>query len=154
MNPRDLRRLWGGQQIVWRALYRGGSFRGAFLGHRGSLQGPAFFRPQYFKGAGSVPDTAGEETPMPTKPAPRLLTRKQAAERLGLSVATLQAWVFRNKGPSFIRTGPERGKVLYAVDELDRWSSEHTIRPSKRRGGADSAPPQAVSPGSSQAAGG
>lgn len=67
---------------------------------------------------------------MPSKPAD-LLTRKQAAARLGLSVATLESWVFRGKGPAFIRTGPERGKVLYRAADLDRWQREHTIRPGK-----------------------
>jgi hypothetical protein len=64
---------------------------------------------------------------------PRLLSRKQAAARLGLAVSTLEAWVFRGKGPSFIRTGPERGKVFYQADELDRWQREHTISPRRKQ---------------------
>jgi len=60
-----------------------------------------------------------------------LLTRKQAAARLGLSVATLESWVFRGKGPAYLRTGERRGKVLYRAADLERWQREHTIRPSK-----------------------
>jgi hypothetical protein len=69
---------------------------------------------------------------MPKTTTPRLLSRKQAAARLGLAVATLEAWVFRGKGPSFIRTGPERGKVFYQADELDRWQRANTISPKRK----------------------
>lgn len=65
------------------------------------------------------------------KTAQRFLTRSEAARRLNVSVATMESWVFRGKGPAYIRTGERKGKTLYPVEELERWQREHTIRPGK-----------------------
>lgn len=66
-----------------------------------------------------------------TKPAQRFVTRSEAARRMGLSVATLCSWVFRKKGPAYVRTGEKKGKTLYAICEIERWQREHTVHPSK-----------------------
>jgi predicted DNA-binding transcriptional regulator AlpA len=48
-----------------------------------------------------------------------LLTEKQAAERLQLSVRTLQSWRVRSStGPPFIKAGRS---VRYRLSDLDVW---------------------------------
>lgn len=54
-------------------------------------------------------------------PAPhrRLLTEKEAAPYLALSVRTLQAWRVRGGGPPFVKLG---AAVRYDVAALDQWT--------------------------------
>jgi excisionase family DNA binding protein len=46
----------------------------------------------------------------------RAITEVEAADRLGLSVKTLQAWRHRRKGPTFVRFGRA---VRYIPSDLD-----------------------------------
>ena len=55
----------------------------------------------------------------------RFFTRKEAATYLGLSKRTLDTLAWKKKGPSFIRLGR---KVLYPIEELDRWVEEQGVR--------------------------
>lgn len=56
---------------------------------------------------------------------PKLLTTAEVSERYGgrLSVRTLNNWRSQGKGPRFMRL---EGKILYAVEELERWEQEST----------------------------
>lgn len=47
------------------------------------------------------------------------LTRKEAAEHMRLSPATLANWASLDCGPKYVRIG--RGRVLYRRDDLDNW---------------------------------
>ena len=47
---------------------------------------------------------------------PRAITETEAAESLGLSVATLRAWRHRHTGPNFVRFGRA---VRYLPADLD-----------------------------------
>jgi len=53
-----------------------------------------------------------------------MLNEKQAAERLGLAVATLRTWRCRQKGPCFLKMG---GAVRYDALEIERFklASQH-----------------------------
>ena len=52
----------------------------------------------------------------------RLLLRESgAAERLGLSMRTLQQWRLKGGGPVFVKAGRS---VLYKVSDLDQWIEE------------------------------
>ena len=52
-------------------------------------------------------------------PNDRLLTEHEAADRLGLAVATLRRWRWSGDGPKHIKLGPARGSaVRYAPADL------------------------------------
>lgn len=61
--------------------------------------------------------------------ANRTLKEKQAAEYLGLSVKTLQAWRFYCKGPKYLKLGRA---VRYQVEDLDQFKGTSTITPVAR----------------------
>lgn len=52
-----------------------------------------------------------------------MLTERAAAERLGVSVKTLQAWrQHRADGPPYVKVGPgPKGAVRYPEAALDEW---------------------------------
>lgn len=67
----------------------------------------------------------GRPQPTPaTRPAGRLLTTEQAAERLTITSAALRAWRHRGGGPAFYRVG---GAVRYAVEDLDAWLAAQKV---------------------------
>jgi hypothetical protein len=51
-------------------------------------------------------------------PVDRAMNEVEAADRLGLRVATLRAWRHRSKGPRFVRFGRA---VRYLPADLDRF---------------------------------
>jgi predicted DNA-binding transcriptional regulator AlpA len=51
---------------------------------------------------------------------------KGAADYLGLSVKTLQAWRFQSRGPKYIKLGRA---VRYRQVDLDAFVNDHTINP-------------------------
>ena len=53
-----------------------------------------------------------------THPMARLLTEREAAERLGLSVRTLQKWRLLRSGPEFLKLGHA---VHYDPEDLERY---------------------------------
>ena len=63
--------------------------------------------------------------PKPPSPAPAgtvMLTRGQAAFRLGVSLKTMSAWASERIGPPFVKLSDQRnGMVRYPADELDAW---------------------------------
>jgi Helix-turn-helix domain len=61
--------------------------------------------------------------------AQKLLTEKEAAELLGVSVNTLQAWRLRKCGPPYVKligsgTGPGRRPVRYRPEALEKYLEE------------------------------
>jgi len=60
----------------------------------------------------------------------RLLTRRQAAEALGVSCATLSRWAAERTGPPFVKLGAsENGSVRYPSDALDDFVAARTKHP-------------------------
>jgi predicted DNA-binding transcriptional regulator AlpA len=55
----------------------------------------------------------------------RLLTERQAGERLAISHRTLQQWRVRGNGPAFLKLG---NAVRYDADALDAWVSDQVHR--------------------------
>lgn len=51
-----------------------------------------------------------------------LLTEAQTAQRLQVSIRTLQGWRLSGGGPPFIKLG--RRSVRYRMSDLDRWIEE------------------------------
>jgi excisionase family DNA binding protein len=54
----------------------------------------------------------------------KLLTEDEAAELVGLSVRTLQAWRSRGVGPAYVHVGR---KVRYRLSDINRWISANTV---------------------------
>jgi predicted DNA-binding transcriptional regulator AlpA len=53
-----------------------------------------------------------------------LLNEHQAAQKLGLSVATLRRRRLLHQAPTWIKLG---ARVLYRASDLQKWISENTI---------------------------
>jgi predicted DNA-binding transcriptional regulator AlpA len=53
------------------------------------------------------------------------------AERLGLRPQTLEKWRFRQppEGPPYVKLG--RSRVVYRVEDVERWMDANTIDPAK-----------------------
>jgi excisionase family DNA binding protein len=62
----------------------------------------------------------------------RLVTERDAAELLGVSVRTLQKWRLQGNGPQFVKLGHA---VRYDVKDLEAY-----IERARRRSTSDSAP--------------
>jgi predicted DNA-binding transcriptional regulator AlpA len=56
----------------------------------------------------------------------KALREKEAAEVLGVSVKTLQAWRFYCKGPKYLKIGRA---VRYPVEYLDQFKESSTVNP-------------------------
>ena len=55
----------------------------------------------------------------------RPLSRREAAEFLGLHPTTLAKWAQAGRGPRYARLGDRKGRTLYEVDDLLAWLEEH-----------------------------
>jgi predicted DNA-binding transcriptional regulator AlpA len=65
----------------------------------------------------------------PYSPSLRLLTEKQAAEYLGVSVYLLQRMRSRGMGPDYVRVGGRKGRAIrYSLDALDAWIEQNTVK--------------------------
>lgn len=61
----------------------------------------------------------------------RAVTEIEAAQVLGLKVATLRQWRFRDKGPEFMRFGRA---VRYLPSALDEFVRQNTVVPKNGNG--------------------
>ena len=68
----------------------------------------------------------------------RLLTSKEAAERLGLKAATLYKWRAQGRGPRFVRLSGRA--VRYAEEALGEWVREQEKRTGSEKPGPDFPP--------------
>jgi len=62
----------------------------------------------------------------PSRETESLLSEIHAAELLGVSSRTLQAWRSRNEGPPFVRMGRA---VRYRRQDLLAWIEQNTVAP-------------------------
>lgn len=73
---------------------------------------------------------------MTTNSTPTLLTERQAAEALGISHRSLQAWRCRGEGPKFLKLN---GTIVrYRAEDLDAWVAD-AVRNSTSDPGAQAA---------------
>jgi len=56
---------------------------------------------------------------------PHVIDERQAAQVLGLKVATLRAWRLKKRGPKFVRFGRA---VRYPVRELEDYIAARTVQ--------------------------
>jgi hypothetical protein len=67
---------------------------------------------------------------LPALPVRQLLTRRQAAERLGVAVGTVDRWASERSGPVFVKFGHgRRSPVRYPSDLLDDFIERHQVMP-------------------------
>jgi hypothetical protein len=66
----------------------------------------------------------------------RVLGTKKAADYLNYAPQTLANWRVAGVGPPWIQRGP-KGKVLYQIDELDRWLATHLRKSTSDLGGGN-----------------
>jgi excisionase family DNA binding protein len=60
-------------------------------------------------------------TVMMTPPDADVLTRRQAAERLGVTVNTMARWAQQGRGPAYSLTGNRKGRALYSAATIAAW---------------------------------
>jgi predicted site-specific integrase-resolvase len=60
-------------------------------------------------------------TVMMTPPEADVLTRRQAAERLGVKPATMARWAMQGRGPAYSLTGNRKGRALYSAATIAEW---------------------------------
>jgi excisionase family DNA binding protein len=56
-----------------------------------------------------------------TPPEADVLNRRQAAERLGVTVNTLARWAQQGRGPAYSLTGNRKGRALYSAATIAEW---------------------------------
>lgn len=56
-----------------------------------------------------------------TMPELEIFSRAEAARRLGLSAATLKRYATTGQGPTYMRTGDRKGRVMYSAADLAAW---------------------------------
>jgi hypothetical protein len=60
-------------------------------------------------------------TVMMTQPEADVLTRAQAAARLGVTVNTMASWAQQGRGPAYSLTGERKGRALYSAATIAAW---------------------------------
>ena len=60
-------------------------------------------------------------TVMMTAPEADVLSRRQAAERLGVRPTTLARWAQQGRGPAYSLTGNRKGRALYSAATIAAW---------------------------------
>jgi hypothetical protein len=56
-----------------------------------------------------------------TAPEADVLTRRQAAERLGVTTTTMARWAMQGRGPAYSLTGTTKGRALYSAASIAEW---------------------------------
>lgn len=60
-------------------------------------------------------------TVMMTAPEADVLTRREAAARLGVTTTTLARWAQQGRGPAYSLTGNRKGRALYSAATIAAW---------------------------------
>jgi len=60
-------------------------------------------------------------TVMMTQPEADVLSRREAAARLGVTVRTLDRWAMQGRGPAYSLTGNRKGRALYSAATIAEW---------------------------------
>ena len=72
-----------------------------------------------------------------TKPDTKTVTRRIAAEMIGIEPATLKKWLTQSRGPAVhAKLGDrQQSRTLYAVKEIERWRRDPVAYEQRRQGG-------------------
>jgi predicted site-specific integrase-resolvase len=60
-------------------------------------------------------------TVMMQTPEADVLSRKQAAERLGVTTTTMARWAMQGRGPAYSLTGRTKGRAIYTAASIADW---------------------------------
>jgi hypothetical protein len=60
-------------------------------------------------------------TVMMQTPEADVLSRRQAAARLGVKPATMARWAMQGRGPAYSLTGNRKGRALYSAATIAEW---------------------------------
>ena len=60
-------------------------------------------------------------TVMMQTPEADVLSRKQAAERLGVTTTTMARWAMQGRGPAYSLTGDRKGRAMYSAATIADW---------------------------------
>ena len=63
-----------------------------------------------------------------------VLSRRQAAARLGVSHTTLARWAMQGRGPAYSLTGNVKGRALYSAATIAEWLEAKKTTPRVCRG--------------------
>jgi len=69
-----------------------------------------------------------------TTPDAEVLTRKQAATRLGVTATTMARWAMQGRGPAYSLTGNVKGRALYSAATIAAWLEAKKTTPRVCRG--------------------
>jgi len=61
-----------------------------------------------------------------TAPEAEVLSRRQAAARLGVTSTTLARWAQQGRGPAYSLSGEQRGRALYTSASIVEWLAQRT----------------------------
>jgi transposase len=67
-------------------------------------------------------------------PEADVLTRRQAAARLNVTVNTLNRWAMQGRGPAYSLTGNRKGRALYSAATIAAWLESRKQPPRVCRG--------------------
>lgn len=54
-------------------------------------------------------------------------TEKEIATILGISSDTVRTWRHRERGPSYVKSEGTKGKVLYPIEDFEKWLSDQKV---------------------------
>lgn len=60
-------------------------------------------------------------------PEAEVLTRSQAAARLGVTATTLARWAQQGRGPAYSLTGDSKGRALYSAASIAEWLQQRRV---------------------------
>ena len=69
--------------------------------------------------------------------SPAVVSTRDAAVYLGVSLETLQRWRHNGIGPAYIRPGETKGRVVYLIADLDNWLDSRRVQPKAASAAAD-----------------
>jgi excisionase family DNA binding protein len=74
-------------------------------------------------GAEIAPPLSGADAVIVTMHPPEadVLTRAQAAARLGVTRTTMARWAQQGRGPAYSLTGERKGRALYSAASIAEW---------------------------------
>jgi len=59
-------------------------------------------------------------------PEAEVLSRRQAAARLGVTSTTLARWAQQGRGPAYSLSGEHKGRALYTSASIVEWLAQRT----------------------------
>lgn len=57
----------------------------------------------------------------------KYLNEKEIAAILGIPSGTIRTWRNRNRGPVYVKADGKKGRVVYPIEEFERWLSDHHV---------------------------